>query len=167
MSGRRVIVGVGNRLRGDDRAGLEVAERLRARVPPDVEVIALEGDPTPLLELLAEAELVLVVDAVSADAEPGTVYRFDAGAEPIPGNVSGSSTHAFGVGETIELARALGELRARVLVYGIAAAELGAGEQLSAAVEAQLPSVAEQLLADLSLPGAQAIAKTKEEHTHA
>lgn len=151
--GRRVIVGLGNRFRGDDRAGLEVAARLRGRVPEGTEVVALEGDPTPLLEILAAAELVLVADAVNAAAPPGFVYRFDATDVEIPGAVFGSSTHAFGLSETIELARALGKLNARVLVYGITGVDFSAGADMSAAVEAEVETTVEQMLADLPLPG--------------
>jgi hydrogenase maturation protease len=45
------------------------------------------------------------------------------------------STHAFGVAEAIELARALGQLPARFLVYGIAGKNFTAGCELSLAAE--------------------------------
>ena len=166
IAGRRVMVGLGNRFRGDDRAGLELADRLLARAPHGVQVIAIEGDPVPLLEIFAEAELVLVADAVSGGAEPGVICRFDASQEPVPGAVFGASTHAFGLAETIELARALGRLNARVIVYGICGADFGPTEDLTPTVEAALDSVAEQMLADLALPGLRP-AGDKEETTHA
>ena len=160
-SAKRVCVGLGNRFRNDDRAGLEVAERLCDLVPAGTEVVAIEGDPMPLLSILESAELVLVADAVTADAPPpppphkghGTIHRFDASDEPVPGAVFGSSTHAFGLAETIELARALGRLNARVLVYGISGEDFTAGERLSPAVEADVETAIAQMLSDLSLPG--------------
>ncbi|MDE3134831.1 MAG: hydrogenase maturation protease [Acidobacteriota bacterium] len=167
ITGRRVLVGLGNRFRGDDRAGLEVAARLRERAPEDSEVVAIEGDPMALLDIFADAELVLVADAVATTVEPGTVYRFDASDGPIPGAIFGASTHAFGLAETIELARALGKLRARVLVYGITAAAFGAGDELSPAVASQIPVAVEQMLADLSLPGRQTSSSHQEEASHA
>jgi hydrogenase maturation protease len=155
------MVGLGNRFRGDDRAGLELADRLRARAPQDVEVIAIA-----LLEIFAGAELVLVADAVASGAESGIVCRFDASQEPVPGAVFGASTHAFGLAETIELARALGKLNARVIVYGISGADFGPTEDLTATVQAALDSAAEQMLTDLALPGL-CPASDKEETTHA
>jgi hydrogenase maturation protease len=149
----RVMVGLGNRFRGDDRAGLELADRLLARVPRDVQVVAIEGDPVPLLEIFATAELVLVADAVCDGAAPGMVCRFDVSQEPVPGAVFGASTHAFGLAETIELARALGKLNARVIVYGISGADFGPTEALTDTVQAALDGVAQQMLADLALPG--------------
>jgi hydrogenase maturation protease len=87
-----------------------------------------------LIDGLVGAESAVVVDAVASGAEPGTLHRFDASAEPIPARVFRSSTHAFGVGEAIELARALGKLPRRVVVYGIEGASFAAGEGLSPAV---------------------------------
>jgi hydrogenase maturation protease len=132
--GRYVVVGVGNRFRRDDSAGLYVAEQLQGRVPKQVEIITLEGEPTTLLDVFAGAELVILVDAVATASAPGLVQCFDATDEPVPGSVFGASTHAFGLGETIELARTLGKLNGRALVYGITGEDFAAGEGLSASV---------------------------------
>ena len=133
-SERYVVVCVGNRFRRDDSAGLYVAERLQDRVPERVEIRTLEGEPTTLLDVFASAELVILVDAVATATVPGLIQRFDATDEPVPGSVFGASTHAFGLGETIELARTLGKLNGRILVYGITGEDFDAGEGLSASV---------------------------------
>jgi len=146
---RRAVVGVGNRYRRDDCAGLEVAELLRGHVPADVQVLTLEGEPTVLLDLLAGSELVVLVDAVASGTEPGAILRFDATHEPVPGNVFGASTHAFGLGETIELARMLGRLHARVLVYGITGEDFTSGEEVSASVTCAIARAADQILREL------------------
>jgi hydrogenase maturation protease len=90
------------------------------------------------------------VDAVRSGAEPGTVHRIDATHEPLPATLSAASTHTLGVGEAIELARALGRLPARVVVYGIEAESLAAGEELTPAVERAVDDVVEQLRNDLA-----------------
>jgi hydrogenase maturation protease len=131
---RHVVIGVGNDYRGDDGAALAVVRRLEGEAPADVTVRAFEQEPTRLIDGLVGAESAVVVDAVASGAEPGTLHRFDASAEPIPARVFRSSTHAFGVGEAIELARALGKLPRRVVVYGIEGASFAAGEGLSPAV---------------------------------
>lgn len=149
---RRAVVGLGNRFRGDDGAGLELAELLRERAPVDTDVIAVEGDPTPLLDIFGAHELVLVADAIATDSRAGTILSFDASEAPVPGAVFGASTHAFGLGETIELARALGSLRGRVLVYGIVGADFSTTAELSPEVRGALEPLAERMLADLSSP---------------
>ena len=86
--------------RGDDAAGLEVARRAGG--------VEHEGDATRLLDAWAGADDVVVVDAAASGAPPGTLRWFDASAAPLPAAQLRSSTHAFGVADAIELARALG-----------------------------------------------------------
>jgi len=149
VSGRRVVVGVGNPYRGDDGAGLAVAERLRGRLPDGVELAECADEPTRLLDAWDGADAALVVDAVASGGEPGTVHRFDASAEPIPARVFRSSTHAFGIAEAIELSRALGTLPPRIVVYGIEGAAFTAGEGLTVPVEAAVGRAAEAVLDDI------------------
>ena len=141
---RAVVIGVGNSYRRDDGVGPAVADRLRGR--PDVEVATCEQEPSRLLDAWAGADLALVVDAVAAGAEPGTVHRFDASERAVPSSVFRGSTHAFGVGEVIELARALGRLPGRVIVYGVEGAEFAAGDGLSPAVAAAVEPLAAELI---------------------
>ncbi|HZQ64725.1 MAG TPA: hydrogenase maturation protease [Gaiellaceae bacterium] len=150
MTGPRVVVvGVGNALRGDDGAGLAVAARLEGRVPDGVAVVPCVQEPSRLVDAWRGAAAAVVVDAVASGASPGTLHRFDAGVQPLPGRVFRSSTHAFGVGETIELARALGALPARVLVYGVEGAEFAAGEGLTPAVDEAVDRAAAAVLDDV------------------
>ncbi len=146
---RHVIVGVGNAYRRDDGVGLAVAALLEGRVPRRVEIIACEQEPSRLLDAWEQADTALVIDAVDSGAEPGTLVRFDASELPIPTHLFRTSTHAFGVGDAIELARVLGRLPARVVVYGVEGAEFAAGEGLSTLVAAAIESTAAAVLEDL------------------
>lgn len=146
---RRVVIGVGNAYRGDDGAGLAVVERLRGRVPDGVEVVGFEQEPTRLMDAWDGADAVVVVDAVASGGEPGTLHRFDASADAVPARVFRSSTHAFGVGDAVEIARALGTLPRRVLVYGIEGADFDAREGLSPRVEAAVGRLADTVLEEL------------------
>jgi hydrogenase maturation protease len=142
---RVVIVGVGNAYRGDDGVGLAVARKLRRRVAGDVAVREIEQEPTRLLDVWADADVALVVDAAASGAPPGTVHRFDVSDGPVPARVFRSSTHAFGVGDAVELARALGRLPERVVVFGVEGADFAGGTELSAPVEAAVDAVAAEL----------------------
>jgi hydrogenase maturation protease len=144
-----VVIGVGNAYRRDDGVGLAVAARLRGGVPTGVELVVCEQEPSRLIDDWQGAASALVVDAVASGAPPGTLHRFDAGAGPIPAGVFRSSTHAFGVGDAVELARVLGKLPDRVVVYGVEGGEFAAGEGLSAPVEAAVEPAAQAVLDDL------------------
>lgn len=144
-----IVIGIGNEYRRDDGVGLVVAERLRSRVPAGVEVVGCELEPSRLIDAWEGAELALVVDAVHSGAEPGTLHRFDAGEAPVPAAVFRPSTHAFGVGEAVELSRALGTLPARVVLFGVEGEEFAAGEGLTPPVEAAVEPVARAMLEEL------------------
>jgi hydrogenase maturation protease len=146
---RTVVIGVGNPLRGDDAAGVAVAELLRPRVPDGVEVVSCNEEPSRLMEAWDGAESVVLVDTVSSGEPPGTLHRFDAGEEAVPARTFRSSTHAIGITETIELARALGRLPRRVRLYGIEAAGFTTGAELTPAVESAVAFLVKDVLHDL------------------
>ena len=134
-----LVIGLGNSLRGDDGAGPAVARGLRDEVLARVR--AYEGEPVGLIDEWTGADAVIVVDAVRSGAPPGTIHRLDPLAAPIPASLSQGSTHAFGLAETIELARALDRLPDELTVYGIEGEHFGAGEELSPAVAAAVEQV--------------------------
>lgn len=139
-----LVIGVGNRYRSDDGAGLEVARRLRGRAA--LEVRESEGEPVALLDVWDGAPAAIVIDAVSSGAAPGTIHRLDASVQPLPAEIGGApSTHAVGLGEAIELGRALGRLPSTLIVYGIEGETFNAGEALSPRVAAAIESLIEQV----------------------
>jgi hydrogenase maturation protease len=147
-----VVIGIGNRDRGDDAAGLEVARRVRERHPPEAIVLERDGRASDLLEAWLGAENVVLVDAASG-AEPGTVRRFEAHQETLPVSVLHASTHSWGVAEAVEMARALGQLPPRVIVYAIFGASFELGRhRLSPEAEAAVARVTEAILEELPCP---------------
>ena len=152
-AGRRLLIGIGNELRGDDAAGLLVARALGERAPAGVEALELEGEPVDLIAAWEGAEAVVLADAAAPAGEPGRVRRFDLGAGPLPAALAGPSTHVLGLPEAIELARALDRLPDRLVAFAIEGAgfELGAGP--GAAVRAAAARVAELARAELGREG--------------
>jgi len=155
--GRVLVIGIGNGWRGDDAAGLAVARRLRAAVPPGVEVLEHAGEPVSLIDAWPAADAVYLADAVSSGGEPGTVYRFDATGQPLGARFARRGTHAFGVADTVELARALRRLPRRIVVYGIEGASFAAGASLSPPVRRAVRTVSARLLAELPGPATRTV----------
>jgi hydrogenase maturation protease len=133
-AGQTLIIGVGNVYRGDDGAGIAAARLLRSQVPSGVRVIEQSGEGTALAESWKDAESVIVVDAVQSGAAPGTIRRFDIQKEEIPREIFQGSTHAFGVVDAIELARALKELPPHLVLYTIEGERFGYSGQLTDSV---------------------------------
>jgi hydrogenase maturation protease len=139
------LIGIGNRFRRDDAAGLEVVRRLRLAHPPGVILIEQEGEPGSLIESWSSADEALVIDGVSSGSTPGKVHRFDVTDAPLPAEVFNPSTHAMGLPEAVELARELDRLPGRLVVYGIEGESFEAGEGLTEPVQ----KTVEKLVLDL------------------
>jgi hydrogenase maturation protease len=144
-----LIIGVGNPDRGDDAVGLIVAERLAGRAPEGVRVVETDGEVARLLALLAEADDVVIVDAAFSSGSAGIVHRFDAAASAIPAAMFSMSTHAMGLGESLELARALGQMPARCVVYAVEGGMFEIGAPLSAAVAAAVDGIVARVLDEI------------------
>jgi hydrogenase maturation protease len=145
-----VVIGVGSEFRGDDAAGLLAARRLRRS--PGVRAVEHSRDGLSLMEHWRASDRVVVVDAVCSGHEPGTVFRFEATAGPVPGDAGWVSSHSPGVAEGIETARALGRMPASLTVFGIEADRVDPGRRVSPAVVDAVEEVARTILADFA-PG--------------
>jgi hydrogenase maturation protease len=148
---RVLVIGVGNAYRGDDAVGLFVAQRIRELgLAGGVEVIEADGEGTELMEVWRDADLAILVDAVSSGASPGTIHRFDAIAEPLPAGFFRLSTHAFGVAAAVELARELDRLPSRLIVYGIEGKEFSAGASFTKEVENAASRAVKRIVQEIS-----------------
>jgi hydrogenase maturation protease len=146
---RILIIGVGNEYRSDDAAGLVVARRLTHLSLGNVTVMEASGEGTDLMESWKGADTVIIVDAASSGAKPGTIHRIDARAQRIPTGLLRYSTHAFSVGEAVELARAMNRLPPRMVVYGIEGERFDEGTVLSRAVQGSVDTVVDLVLKQL------------------
>lgn len=149
----RIVLGIGNPERGDDAAGRNVARLLRGMLPAEVEVAEHDGEATALLTRLDGAQAAFLVDACGSGAQVGTVRRFDVSMAPLPHGALGLSTHGFGPAEAIELARALGQLPPRCIVYAIEGASFEAGAPLSPPVATAVAQVAQRICAEITGTG--------------
>jgi hydrogenase maturation protease len=153
MSGSKrplaLVVGVGNRDRGDDALGPEVVRQLRGRVRYDVEVLERSGDALALIEDWKGIPTVVVIDAVAALGEPGRIHRLDLTNNPLPIRYAPRSSHAFGVTETIELARSLGRLPRCLVAYLVEGERFEPGAPLSPAVADAVEEVTAQVAAEI------------------
>lgn len=146
-----LVIGIGNLYRSDDAVGLVVARRIKALNPARLTVVEQSGEGAALLAAWQDAPSVIVVDAMNSGAEPGTVLRFDALKQPLASRTFYYSTHAFSLAEAVGLARALGQLPQRLIVYGVEGKSFAPGEGLSAEVAQAAVTVIERLLAEPEL----------------
>jgi hydrogenase maturation protease len=145
-----LVLAVGNPFRRDDGAGPAVARALEGRLPPETRVRIREGDLAAALDDWDGAGVVVAVDAARSGAPAGTLHRHDAAAGPLPAVFARGSTHAFGLAEAVELARALGRLPRRLVVFAIEGREFGHGDGLTPEVAVAVGRAADAVLGELA-----------------
>ncbi|MBI1729020.1 hydrogenase maturation protease [Candidatus Acetothermia bacterium] len=157
---KTLLIGLGNRFRHDDGAGLQFVRQFSTNMTDFVDSRLFEGDPIDLIELWQGADRVMLIDATSSGAEPGTVQRLDASEKALPEELFGrQSTHLFSIADAIELARRLEKLPQEVIIFGIEGANFSFGEGLSGEVQEVLAKLNQQVLDEL----AQLTASAKKE----
>lgn len=145
-----LVLGIGNILLCDEGVGVRVIEQMqKMRLPDYVELVDGGTAGTDLMGVLAERQKVIVIDAVRADCQPGTVLRFTVDDLVRPDRV-GMSLHELGLGEALTMTRQLGCEPGEVVVFGIKPKDIGCGLELSQEIAALVPRVVELVLVEIA-----------------
>ena len=144
-----LVVGLGNGLRGDDGAGLEVARRAEPRLRSVADVIAHPGEPVDLIEAWRGYDAVVLVDAARTLGRAGFLRRYEYGRDRFPSGDLGTSSHAFDLLVAIELADAMGALPRKLVLYAVEGERFALGDEPSDAVLRALDTAVERVCADV------------------
>jgi hydrogenase maturation protease len=141
-----LILGIGQSLRRDDAAGLEVVRLWQAQHPDSASQVQVELSELPglaLLDLLEGMNAAILVDSVQSSASAGTVIRL--GPDELASfNSDARSAHGWGVAETLRLGRSLvpSLAKCRVTLIGIVGKDFSIGAGLSHEVRTALEEAA-------------------------
>ena len=141
---KAVVLGIGNRMRGDDAVGSLVAEELKGT--PGLGVFDCGTTPENYIEpvVALEPDRILLVDACSFGGRPGEFRLFER--EDIERLAAGFvSTHTLPLTMTVVMLEQ--QTNARIQLLGIQPANVQFGETLSASVASALPDVVRFLAA--------------------
>ncbi len=98
--GKSLVCGIGNPMLKDDRAGIEVAERIDAlNLAVDVEIIY--GVGFEVLDKVLGYDRVIVIDAAKMGHPPGTIL--EVGVDDIFSDHQLASSHAVTLGSTLKV----------------------------------------------------------------
>ena len=97
-----------------------------------------------LLPLLESYRNVLLVDAIRADGEPGTLVRIE-GEEVARAAAHRLSVHQVGVGDLMDAAQLRGTLPPRLTLLGVVPESVSLGLGLTPRVEQALPALIERV----------------------
>lgn len=151
---RTVVLGVGSPLMGDDGLGVSVVDELREARPRDPDIAFLDGGTwgMQVLPFIEQAERLLIVDAVKAGAEPGTLIRLQG--DEVPRHLHQKlSPHQIELGEVLAVAQLRGLLPGDLVVLGIEPARIELHEGLSDPVRGTVPELLEAVEAQLVVWG--------------
>jgi hydrogenase maturation protease len=146
-----VVLGLGNRLETDEALGGLVVERLQADpsllgdVPDLASVEFVDGGTVGLglLPLLMDLDGLLVVDAITAGKEPGTLIDMDGSALVRHDLVM--SVHDLGAGELLGALHVLEAWPRQVRVLGLEPKAIELGLELTEPVAAGVPGLIEAI----------------------
>ena len=154
---RILLMAVGNVLTGDDALGPYVLKRIEARwVLPENVTVFDAGTPGLDLTLFIEGfDALVVIDAVKAKGEPGTVKTYGrlglvSGALPIV-----TSPHEPSLREALMRLDMIGRCPRDVALVGVIPKSCETGTGLSEPVQRAVPDVEAQVLRELERLGAR------------
>lgn len=117
-------------------------------LPPEVSVVEGGTDGFRLLNIITEADRLIVIDAVRGGEEPGSIYRFDINEiKNVPTGFK-TSVHQVGILEVINLSELIGKTP-HATVIGVEPKSLEMSMELSPEVKAKVPRVIELVMNEL------------------
>jgi hydrogenase maturation protease len=144
-----VILGVGNLLLSDEGVGVHVANQLMEMdLPAEVSVVEGGTDGFRLIDIITEADRLIVVDAVKGGGAPGSIYHFDI--DEVQDCPSGfkTSVHQIGILEVINLSGLIGK-KPYTTVIGVEPKSLDMGMELSPEIKDKIPRMIQLILDEL------------------
>jgi hydrogenase maturation protease len=148
---RTLVLGLGNILMRDEGLGVRAVERLleRCDFPPEVEVLDGGTLGLDLLPYVEDADRLLVLDAIDMGAEAGTIDRLEGGEVPAFLSIK-VSPHQMGLADLLAASRLRDRFPAEVVLWGVQPAVVDVGLELSPVVEAQIDTLVDRVLVELS-----------------
>jgi len=144
-----VILGIGNLLLSDEGVGVHVAnELMKMELPPEVSVVEGGTDGFRLIDVITEADYLIVIDSVRGEAAPGSIYRFDI--DEVRNCPPGfkTSVHQIGILDVIDMSGLIGK-KPHTTIIGIEPKSLEMGMELSPEVKAKIPRIIELIWDEL------------------
>ena len=149
---KTIIVGVGNRLLGDEGVGLHVIDNLsQIPMPSNVDVVDCGCDLLSLIPHLNKPQKIIVIDAIRAGGKPGEIYRLDYNELKTRG-VEMQSSHQVRATDALGLLKQIYPVLAgcEIIVIGIEPEAMELSTCLSEKVRESIADVVRLILEEIS-----------------
>ena len=161
--GKILILGIGNILWADEGFGVRVVQSLQQayEFPPTVNLLDGGTQGLALIPFVQEAEVLIILDAVDFQLQPGTLVELRDAEVPAYLGAKKMSLHQVSFQEVLALCQLLGNCPEHLLLVGVQPEVLeDYGGSLSAVVKRQIAAAMKRVLAYLSGLGIAAELKT-------
>jgi len=146
---------------GDDGFGPRVIDLLSTHpLPVNVELRDVGTASFSIATDLSDYDLVIFIDSMEMEGEPGQISRFQVDIEDVNDSVSkpvGGTIHELGLGELLKVSRAIGTLPPKVIIVGCKPGTVNPGLELSDDVERAAYKAADLVLQILGLKGDEGV----------
>ncbi len=153
-----LVLGLGNILLKDEGIGAHVASELqKQRLPDNVEV--MDGGTAGLDVLLSaiSVDKLVVIDALRAGKEPGTIYKLKLKAEGkerltrifSQEKQSKISLHQVGLLDALNVAEKINCAPEEIVIIGVEPGEVDCGLELTGQVKRRVPEIIEKVLEEI------------------
>ncbi|MDC2864071.1 HyaD/HybD family hydrogenase maturation endopeptidase [Bacillus sp. BP-3] len=141
------ILGIGNTLFTDEGVGIHLLPLLEEAYKDDKQIEIIEGltDGMKLLGPVEEAENLLIIDAINAGVEGGTILSLEGDEIPAYFGIK-MSVHQMGFQEVLFAAKFRERYPKKIIMFGMQPTSLELGVELTETNQAKLGDLAEAVM---------------------
>lgn len=153
---RIVVLGIGNILMSDEGVGVRAVEELTRRydLPPEVEVIDGGCSGMEMLDDLARADHLIIVDAVLAGKPPASIVTLHG--DEVPAFFTTKfSPHQVGLCDVLAALKLCDESPGSLSLIGVEPVSFELSMELSPQVAAKMPEILALVLRELAACGVE------------
>ncbi len=157
---RVLILGIGNTLLTDEAVGVRVVEALQDAydLPPEVQAVDAGTSSMDMLDVIADVDLLVVLDALKAGKPLGTVVRLSGDEVPVFFRKK-LSPHQVGLSDVLASLEFAGCRPKDIVVIGVEADNFELGLEMTPAIAARVPDMMALLVGELSARGIRLLQK--------
>ena len=138
-----MVVGIGNYILQDEGVGVHAINRLMEMdFPEGVEIVDGGTHSYYLVDFFCQADNLIIIDAIQAGEEPGTMYRAPLEEMGLKSEENCTSLHQLHFIEAIKMVNLMGYYP-RVIVFGVEPQVIDWGLELTPSIAEKLPRLTE------------------------
>jgi hydrogenase maturation protease len=146
--GKILIVGIGNLLCRDEGVGVHVIQEMKKlQLPPSLDLLDMGTSTMDLLSYLDGGKKLIVIDAMKAGGNPGTIYKCKP-EDLLPKDEGPISLHEIGLLETLNMAKKM-KFEVETVVIGVEPKVFEWGMELSEEVRSRIPAIIETIMKEI------------------